>query len=119
VFTKQDLLEADEAATAPNGLHISASSGANMDLLIARLAEFAAAATGGGAGGLITRERHRHAIMAALAALEEAQAEPLSRAPELLAEDLRRAIRALESLIGRIDVEDVLGEIFSRFCIGK
>jgi tRNA modification GTPase len=38
---------------------------------------------------------------------------------ELLAEELRAAIRALEILIGRVDVETVLGEIFARFCIGK
>jgi tRNA modification GTPase len=38
---------------------------------------------------------------------------------DLLAEDLRLAIRALDSLIGRVDVENVLGEIFSSFCIGK
>lgn len=119
VLTKLDLLVADAAETAPNRLRISASSGQNLDLLVVRLAEFAAATTGGGEGGLITRERHRHAITAALAALQGAQIEALTRAPELLAEDLRRAIRALESLIGRIDVEDVLGEIFSRFCIGK
>lgn len=38
---------------------------------------------------------------------------------ELVAEELRQAVRALDSVIGRIDVEAVLGEIFSRFCIGK
>jgi tRNA modification GTPase len=38
---------------------------------------------------------------------------------EFLAEDLRLAARALERIAGRIDVEDVLGEIFSRLCIGK
>jgi tRNA modification GTPase len=38
---------------------------------------------------------------------------------ELAAEALRRAIRALDSLIGRVDVEDLLDEIFSSFCIGK
>ena len=38
---------------------------------------------------------------------------------DLVAEDLRRAGRAVDSLIGRIDVEQVLDEIFSSFCIGK
>ena len=38
---------------------------------------------------------------------------------DLVAEDIRSAIRAVDSLVGRIDVEDVLGEIFSSFCIGK
>ena len=39
--------------------------------------------------------------------------------PELRAEDLRRAAHALGRITGRVDVEDVLGEIFGRFCIGK
>jgi tRNA modification GTPase len=38
---------------------------------------------------------------------------------DLIAEDIRTAIRSIDSLVGRIDVEDVLGEIFSSFCIGK
>lgn len=118
IRTKIDL-NAGRDATAPKCLHLSAATGENLDVLIANLSEFAASRTGGGEGALITRERQRRAITAALAALEQAQTELVSKAPELLAEDLRRAIRALESLIGRIDVEDVLGEIFGRFCIGK
>ena len=38
---------------------------------------------------------------------------------ELRAEDLRQATHALGRITGRVDVEDVLGEIFARFCIGK
>ena len=38
---------------------------------------------------------------------------------DLVAEDLRSAIRAVDSIVGRVDVEHVLGEIFSSFCIGK
>jgi tRNA modification GTPase len=38
---------------------------------------------------------------------------------DLVAEDIRSAGRAIDSLLGRIDVEDILGEIFSSFCIGK
>lgn len=122
VFTKLDLLERDgkNGSGSPHGeIWLSAASGENMDLLLARLTEFAKVATGGGEGALITRERHRRAMAAALAALERADQEHVFEAPEFLAEDLRCAIRALESLIGKIDVEDVLGEIFSRFCIGK
>ena len=43
----------------------------------------------------------------------------LSRAPELAGEDVRLAIRAMESLTGRIDVEEVLDRVLSQFCIGK
>jgi len=58
------------------------------------------------------------AFAAAAAALERAE-RGLDGPVELLAEELRTAIRALEMLIGKIDVEMVLGEIFARFCIGK
>ena len=71
--------------------------------------------------GTLVRERHRLAVVAAIAALVEARAEvlrPDSRV-ELAAEQLRRAVRALDALIGRVDVDDLLGEIFASFCIGK
>ncbi|QXX75483.1 tRNA uridine-5-carboxymethylaminomethyl(34) synthesis GTPase MnmE [Methylovirgula sp. HY1] len=121
IFTKTDVgqrLPDASGAAIHDGVAISAATGENMELLLARLTEFAKKATGGGEGALITRERHRCAMIAALAALERAHDAHLG-APELLAEDLRGAIRALESLIGKIDVEEILGEIFSRFCIGK
>ena len=38
---------------------------------------------------------------------------------DLIAEDLRSAIRAVDSIVGRVDVEQVLDEIFSSFCLGK
>ena len=39
--------------------------------------------------------------------------------PEIVAEDLRTAVLALESLVGRVDVEHILDDIFASFCIGK
>lgn len=70
---------------------------------------------------LIIRERHRVAISVALEAVGQAFGELLCAQPraDIVAEHLRHAIRALDSLIGRVDVEDLLGEIFARFCIGK
>jgi tRNA modification GTPase len=99
-------------------LAISAATGANLDLLTAKLADFARAAAGNSESALMTRARHRRACGAAAAALARAIRE-IDGPVELLGEDLRAAVQALESLIGKIDVEDVLGEIFSRFCIGK
>ncbi len=68
-----------------------------------------------------THLRHQHAMEGAVAALDAAvtDVEAGSDRTELAAENLRTAIRQLDSLIGRLDVEMILGEIFSRFCLGK
>lgn len=68
---------------------------------------------------IITRARHRHLVKTALSALQESSEIPLDQAPELAAEELRRAADALGQLTGQIDVEDILSDIFSAFCIGK
>jgi tRNA modification GTPase len=71
--------------------------------------------------GVITRERHRLAVLRAIRAMESARLEVMKGADraEFAAMELRTAIRALESLVGRVDVENLLDEIFSSFCIGK
>lgn len=67
------------------------------------------------------RERHRSALRRALGPLETATAmlRGPSPEPELVYEQLRRCTEALNSLLGTVDVEDVLDEIFSSFCMGK
>ena len=71
--------------------------------------------------GVITRERHRLAVTRAIRAMESAWLEVMKGADraEFAAAELRVAIRALESLVGRVDVENLLDEIFASFCIGK
>ncbi|MGB7263238.1 MAG: tRNA uridine-5-carboxymethylaminomethyl(34) synthesis GTPase MnmE [Albidovulum sp.] len=71
--------------------------------------------------GLITRDRHRQAVVLAIGAMESGANELLSghERSELAAENLRQAVRALDALVGRVDVEHLLDEIFSSFCIGK
>ena len=64
----------------------------------------------------ITRARHRRAIQDALSCLEEFS---LEKEIELAGEDIRLAARNLAGITGVIDVEEILGEIFSNFCIGK
>jgi tRNA modification GTPase len=68
-----------------------------------------------------SHERHRQALLSARHALDEALRLFLSPGlqAEIMAVHLREGARALDSLIGRIDVEAVLGEIFAQFCIGK
>ena len=67
---------------------------------------------------MLTLERHRKAFQAARECLSSVLA-PEASELELIAEDLRRAAAALDRVVGRIGVEDVLGEIFSRLCVGK
>jgi tRNA modification GTPase len=98
---------------------VSGRSGRGIDCLVRRitdvLAEKAASA------GVMTRERHRVAMSDAVQALESAKSrlDRAGDAAELVAADLRLAGRALDVLVGRVDVEDLLDEIFSSFCIGK
>ncbi len=98
---------------------ISAKTGAGLDALIYDISAILSQRAVG--SGSLIRERQRLAVAQAVEALESALVEVgrgLERI-ELAAEDVRRAARALDKLIGRIGVEDVLGEIFSSFCIGK
>lgn len=103
------------------GLSVSAKTGAGIEALLGLLAAGAAEASAGGETALVVRERHRRLIAEAATALQRSiDAVSGSRpALELAGEDLRIAASALGRVSGRIDVEDVLGEIFSRFCIGK
>lgn len=67
----------------------------------------------------ITRERHRLLVQKAADALAASMGLAVEDAPELVAEELRIAADALGQMTGHIDVEDILGDIFSSFCIGK
>lgn len=66
----------------------------------------------------VTRERHRLRLTEALAAVQAARV-ALDVAPEMAGDDLRRAADALSRVTGAIGVEDILGQVFSTFCIGK
>jgi tRNA modification GTPase len=99
-------------------LSISAKTGAGISELLDAVANHAEQQLAGQGPALITQERHRLAFEEALKQIEANFTRP-DDAPEIIAEDLRRAARALERIAGRIDVEEVLGEIFSRLCIGK
>lgn len=119
VLNKADLLSASTSLAAKADVVISASTGAGLPGLIATLAsKVAAAAEGAIEGGLPTEIRHRNALEACAASLSSFLSEDDPRL-ELAAEDLRLAADALGRITGRIDAEEILGEIFGRFCIGK
>lgn len=95
---------------------VSAKTGAGIPDLVAALAAIVSRRLVGGETALVTRARHHAALDRAGLALGRATAQADA---ELMAEELRTAAAALQTLVGRIDVEDVLGSIFARFCIGK
>jgi tRNA modification GTPase len=111
-------LRVPPAATADDALPISATTGLNLDRLLERLVTFAQDQASAGLSGLLVRARHRNACAVALEALDQIATTP-DLPVELMAEELRRARFALDRLIGAVDVEDILGDVFSRFCIGK
>lgn len=97
----------------------SALTGEGLDTLIARIAEALEEKASG--AGVAIRARHRIAMERANSSLGIAL-DRLETSPdlaEMVAEEIRDAVRALDSLVGRVDVEHILDEIFSSFCIGK
>ncbi|MBW6505485.1 MAG: tRNA uridine-5-carboxymethylaminomethyl(34) synthesis GTPase MnmE [Rhodobacteraceae bacterium] len=115
-----DILVRGKADLRPGeGLGVSGVTGEGIDVLVQAIsAELAGRAM---SAGVMTRERHRVALGRAIEALASAAVE-LGRGPEraeFAAEDIGAATRALESLVGRVDVEHLLDDIFASFCIGK
>ena len=101
------------------GGDLSALTGEGLDDLVETLAATLEKQASG--AGVAIRERHRISMRRAIEALDTAQ-DQLETAPELaelIAEELRNAIRALDSLVGHVDIEHILDDIFSSFCIGK
>jgi tRNA modification GTPase len=116
VANKADLAGAVAADVRSGALVVSAATGLGLDMLRARLIAEAEARMDTREAPAITRARHRAALTQCLAALERAEA---VTSPELVAEDVRLAARALGRITGRVDVEDLLDVIFREFCIGK
>jgi tRNA modification GTPase len=99
------------------GLTLSLKIGEGLDAVVAAITAAAKEKLeSGGDAPLLTRARHREALIDAVAALDRAAG---ADAPELFAEDLRLAVRAVGRITGRVDVEDLLDLIFRDFCIGK
>jgi tRNA modification GTPase len=117
VRTKIDRPES-RSAVANSRFAISAKTGEGVDELLDAIGNLAEERLSSTEPAVLTLERHRQAFQEARDSLSSVLA-PEASEPELIAEDLRRAAAALDRVVGRIGVEDVLGEIFSRLCVGK
>ena len=120
IANKADLGEADGVQPPPevSRFGISAETGAGLDALEAWLDATVAERLGRREAPALSRARHRRGVETARDALADARGR-LTDLPELAGADAHRAVRALEGLTGRVDVEDVLDRVFSQFCIGK
>ncbi|MCI4567995.1 tRNA uridine-5-carboxymethylaminomethyl(34) synthesis GTPase MnmE [Lysobacter sp. CFH 32150] len=124
LHNKADLLEAHLLETGPSvdgdGLLVSARTGAGLETLHARLRALSLGEGGdAGDGAFTARARHVEALRRAGSAVAAAEAELGHEALELAAEALRLGHDALGEVTGRIAPDDLLGHIFSAFCIGK
>lgn len=120
VWSKADLGRAIPALSLARdiqAIEISSKNGSGIDALLNVLTS-ATDNEASADGPALTRARHVHAVKDAFDALTRAH-KNITLAPELAAEDARMAVRALGSITGAVGVEDILGEIFSSFCIGK
>ncbi len=118
VWNKADLSPAGRLDALPDtDIVISCRTGHGLDALLAHLvSEVAAIGPTLGDGPALTRARHRDALVRAARALQQVAPAPST---ELAAEELRAAVNAMGRISGRVDVEDVLDEVFASFCIGK
>jgi len=91
----------------------------NIDILIKKIKEKLSKKFTANNTVLITRERHRVKLYECLKEIDNFLKKDQNKDLELAAEDLRMATRHLGSIVGKVDVEEILGSIFNDFCIGK
>ena len=121
VFNKIDLSgQAPRIVKHPHRdeIYLSAKTGAGLDLL----KQYLKSSVGFGETAdnvFIARRRHLQALSLAQQAVENAGNQLKNQAPELVAEDLRQAQTSLSEITGEFTSDDLLGEIFGSFCIGK
>lgn len=118
-----DVVEDDIVVVSKSDLYqsggVSGLTGEGVGGLLSTVSRICAGRVAG--SGVLTRQRHVASASEALQFVEQSRAHVLNGdvAFVFASEDLRSAVRSLDALVGRIGVEDVLGEIFSSFCIGK
>ncbi|MEM6898808.1 MAG: tRNA uridine-5-carboxymethylaminomethyl(34) synthesis GTPase MnmE [Pseudomonadota bacterium] len=118
VQTKMDLSSKDSLTTSIPA--IAAKTGEGCDELEDLVAGCIQEKLGGRTAPVLTRARHRAAIESGLENLRQAQSVLMADlGAELASESLRTAVHSLQSLLGTVDIEDILEDVFSEFCIGK
>jgi len=97
---------------------VSVKTGEGLGVLRSRVNGIISQRYKGAEDAVIVRQRHRERVQNSIRHLNDFVSDA-GKSAELRAEDLRRAAHELAAITGRVDVEDLLGKIFSEFCIGK
>ena len=119
LLNKSDIKDNQNHKFDADTIFISVKHNKNIDILIKKLKEKLSKKFISNNGTLITRERHRVKLNECLKEIDKFLLKNQSKDIELAAEDLRIATRHLGSIVGKVDVEEILGSIFKNFCIGK
>ena len=119
LLNKSDIKPSQNHQFDTDTILVSIKDNKNIDLLIKKLKEKLNNKFITNDSILITRERHRVKLNECLKEMDSFMKKDQNKDIELAAEDLRMATRHLGSIVGKVDVEEVLGSIFKDFCIGK
>ncbi len=121
VINKSDLLKVklDPEIAKLNHVQISLKKNLNIDKLILKIKDYLKNKFVSEEDILITRERHRQHLMQCADHLKNFSDKNYEKDFDKAAEDLRLATRHLGMIVGKVDVEEILGSIFNDFCIGK
>ena len=119
VLNKSDIKKTPSHKFNADTVLISVKNNNNIDILIKKLKETLSKKYLPNTNTVVTRERHRLKLNECLKELDSFLKKDKNKDIELAAEDLRMATRHLGSIVGKVDVEEILGSIFQDFCIGK
>ena len=118
VLNKSDVMN-EKNHNFKEAILISVKENKNIDQLIKKIKERLSKKTTTSFDVLVTRARHREKLKACLNEIDSFLKKDQNKNIEMAAEDLRLATRHLGSIVGKVDVEEILGNIFKDFCIGK
>ena len=119
LLNKSDALNKQNHKFDTDTVLASVKENKNIDILIKKIKEKLSKKFTSNNTALITRERHRVKLNECLKEIDNFLKKDQNKDLELAAEDLRMATRHLGSIVGKVDVEEILGSIFKDFCIGK
>ena len=119
LLNKSDIKHIQNHKFDADTILVSVKDNKNIDILIKKIKEKLSNKFTTNNSMLITRERHRTKLNECLKEIDSFMKKDQGKDIELAAEDLRMATRHLGSIVGKVDVEEILGSIFKDFCIGK